>query len=87
MNIKGYYSALAKLMNILRETGAIKVVRDIWCELFGAEAAMECVGRVPPRCVSTRWTSVDDCEEYLLNNPEQARYVRSNDSQNERSRL
>lgn len=59
-----YYSALAILANCVRDS--TKDVFSSWCSLFGEADALENVKKLIPRCVSSRWGSVDNVEKCLL---------------------
>jgi hypothetical protein len=58
---KGYYAALAKLLHVWRD-GA----RSIWLlaqSAFGAVVAKKHFKCLPPKCNSSRWGSVAQCED------------------------
>ena len=57
------YSSIAKTIHCWREKA--RAVYTTWCELYGAEIAQKCAGRLPSKCVAGRWLSIHQSEEDL----------------------
>ena len=59
-----YYSSLAVLANCARDSA--KDLFKSWESLYGCESAMQHVQTLLPKCISSRWGSVNCLEERLL---------------------
>jgi hypothetical protein len=59
-----YFGMLAKIVNIWRD--APGVLFKIWVRLHGSRSAVTNARKLPPRCLSGRWGSVDGTESWLL---------------------
>lgn len=57
------YSSIAKTIHCWREKA--RAVYTSWCDMYGAEIAQKCAGRLPSKCVAGRWLSIHQSEEDL----------------------
>ena len=62
-----YWSSLVKMMHIWRNN-AVELF-SAWHNLFGAQSAIKCCLRVPPRPITGRWGAVRDCEGFIMRCP------------------
>ena len=59
-----YFSPLATMINTWRFS--LRAIFMKWTELRGLASSMLRASRQPPKCLSGRWSAVDDAERFLL---------------------
>jgi hypothetical protein len=60
---KGYYSAIAKVLHVWRDN--VKNMYKLALKTFDPMTAKDHFKRYPPKCMSSRWGCLTDCEAYV----------------------
>lgn len=62
----GYYSKVAKIINVWRSCGTPHKIFRAYKAMHGEKRAKEVANRLPPRALRGRWGSITAAEEFLL---------------------
>ena len=66
LNPLGYYSKIAKIINVWRSCGTPRKIFRAYSAMHGEQRAKEVASRLPPRALRGRWGSITAAEEFLL---------------------
>eukprot|EP00959_Pyramimonas_sp_CCMP1952_P120761 2524839-Pyramimonas_sp.AAC.1 len=56
----GYFATIAKVQHCRRDSA--QDMFDAWVDKYAEASAVKHAKRLPPKCISGRWNSIEDCE-------------------------